>query len=111
MWTQVVVGEALPHQEPALLPKHTHKHSTAERTCAVAVLPGGRLLCQRMWEERSRVTSHKQVDGCSALVTAVDITTAIGACIPVSGLGDTERADGVVAECILFAIPCNFRLS
>lgn len=64
-----------------------------------------------MWEGRSRVTSHKQVDGCNALVTAVDITTTVGACIPVSGLGNTESADGVVTEGILFAIPCNFRLS
>lgn len=97
------------HQEPALLPKNTHKHSTAGRTCQW--LPGRRLFCQGMWEERSRVTSHKQVDGCNALVTAVDITTAIGACIPVSGLGNTESADGVVTEYIFFGIPCNFRLS
>lgn len=96
------------HQEPALLPRHTHTN-TAQSTRAG--LPARSLLCQRVWEETSRVTSHKQVDGCNALVTAVDITAAVGACVPVRGLGNTEGAAGVVSECNLFAVPCNFRLS
>lgn len=48
---------------------------------------------------------------CNALVAAVDISTLIGAGIPVSGLGNTERAAGVVAECILSALPFNLGLS
>ena len=77
----------------------------------MAVLPERRPFCQRMWEEGSMVTSHEQMHSCNALVTAVDISTIIGACIPVSGLGNTERAAGVVAECILSACPFNFGLS
>lgn len=90
---------------------HTHTTTAIERTCVMAALPERRPFCQCMWEERSTVTSHEQMHCCNALVTAVDISTIIGACIPVSGLGNTERAAGVVAECILSAFPSNFRLS
>lgn len=85
-----------------LYQEHTHKDLW---------LPGGMLFSQGRWEGRSRVTSHKQVDGCNALVTAVDISAAVGACIPVSGRGNTECAGGVVTECAVLALPCNFRLS
>lgn len=82
-----------------------------ERTCVTVVLPERRLFCQHTWEEESTVTSHKQMHSCNALITAVDISTLIGACIPVSSLGNTERAAGVVAKCILSAFPFNFGLS
>lgn len=48
---------------------------------------------------------------CDALVAAVDVSTPIGACIPVGGLGNAERAAGVVAEHILSAFPFNLGLS
>ena len=77
----------------------------------VAVLPEGRLFCQPTWGEGSTVTSHKQMHSRDARVAAVDISTLVGARIPVSGLGNAERAAGVVAECILSAFPYNFGLS
>lgn len=75
------------------------------------MLPKRRLFCQHTWEEGSMVTSHKQMHSCNALVTAVDMSTLIGARIPVSGLGNSECAAGVVAGCILLAFPFNFGLS
>lgn len=76
----------------------------------MAMDPGMGLFCQRRLEEGSMVTSHKQMHSCNALVAAVDISTHVGACIPVSGLGNAERAAGVIAEYILFGLPFNFGL-
>lgn len=108
MWAYMVVGKPLPHQEPVLLPQI---HTEPQMTCVMAALPERQLLCQHRWEEGNVFTSHKQMHGCNALVTAVEISTLIGARIPVSGLGNTERAAGVVAERILLAFPFNFGLS
>lgn len=77
----------------------------------MAVLPERGPFCQHTWEEGSTVTSHKQMHGRDALVTAVDVNTLIGACVHVRGLWDTEYAAGVAAGCMFWGFPFNLRLS
>lgn len=72
----------------------------------MATLPEKRPFCQRTWKDGRMVTSHVQMHRCNTLVAAVDVSTPIGACVSVSGPGNTERAAGMVGE--LFRVPFNF---
>lgn len=109
MWPYMVVGEALLPQKPALLLKHTA--TARERSCVQwPCSPKGGSAASRH-RRVEMLTSHKQMHSCNALVTAVDISTLVGASVLVSSLGDAECAAGVVADRSLLAFPFDLGLS